>query len=397
MILRVINYLVLGFINLYGLYFFITGMMYFKKKKSEQIKNKKKNHFTILLPARNEENVISNLIDSLKKQDYNNYDIYVVLNNSTDNTLDVVKKLGVNIIECKNKITCKGDALKEAFEVLKNKKTDAYIIFDSDNIVSPKFLTEMNKTINNGYDVVQGFRDIKNTQNWLSNSYGIYFYIENMFYNEARNNIGKTAALSGTGFAVKKEVIEKIGYDVKTLTEDVEFTTFCILNDIKIGYAKKAIFFDEHPSELNVSYKQRKRWSKGAFQCLNLYFKELIIKFSKTKNISCLDMILVHFAPFLQLISLIPIALTPVIYYKNIDNILIFSVLSSILYYLAQVLLALFVVKVNKKNIKNFLSGIILFPLFILSWIPINFIILLKKEIEWEHIEHKSSIKIEEM
>lgn len=397
MILRVINYLVLGFINLYGLYFFITGMMYFKKKKSEQIKNKKKNHFTILLPARNEENVISNLIDSLKKQDYNNYDIYVVLNNSTDNTLDVVKKLGINIIECKNKITCKGDALKEAFEVLKNKKTDAYIIFDSDNIVSSKFLTEMNKTMNNGYDVVQGFRDIKNTQNWLSNSYGIYFYIENMFYNEARNNIGKTAALSGTGFAVKKEVIEKIGYDVKTLTEDVEFTTFCILNDIKIGYAKKAIFFDEHPSELNVSYKQRKRWSKGAFQCLNLYFKELIIKFSKTKNISCLDMILVHFAPFLQLISLIPIVLTPIIYYKNIDNILVFSVLSSILYYLAQVLLALFVVKVNKKNIKNFLSGIILFPLFILSWIPINFIILLKKEIEWEHIEHKSSIKIEEM
>lgn len=397
MILKVVNYLVLGFINLYSLYFFITGLGYFKKKKNEQIKNKKKNHFTILLPARNEENVISNLIDSLKKQDYDNYDIYVVLNNSTDNTLDVVKKLGVNIIECKNKITCKGDALKEALEVLKNQKTDAYAIFDSDNVVSSNFLSEMNKTLNNGYSLAQGFRDIKNTQNWLSNSYGIYFYIENMFYNEARNNIGKTAALSGTGFVVKKEVIEKIGYDVKTLTEDVEFTTFCILNDIKIGYAKKAIFFDEHPSELKISYKQRKRWSKGALQCLNLYFKELFVNFSKTKNISCLDMIFVHFAPFLQLITLIPFILMPIIYYKNIENIIIFSIIGSIVGYLAQVLLAFFVVKVNKKNVKNFLSGIVLFPLFILTWLPINFVILLKKEITWEHIEHKSSIKIEEM
>lgn len=41
MILKVVNYLVLGFINLYSLYFFITGLGYFKKKKKElKIKRK---------------------------------------------------------------------------------------------------------------------------------------------------------------------------------------------------------------------------------------------------------------------------------------------------------------------------------------------------------------------
>lgn len=108
-------------------------------------------------------------------------------------------------------------------------------------------------------------------------------------------------------------------------------------------------------------------------------------------------MMFVHFAPFLQLITLIPFILMPIIYYKNIENIIIFAIIGSIVGYLAQVLLAFFVVKVNKKNVKNFLSGIVLFPLFILTWLPINFVILLKKEIAWEHIEHKSSIKIEEM
>ena len=84
MILKVINYLVLGFINLYSLYFFITGLGYFKKKKNEQIKNKKKNHFTILLPARNEENVISNLIDSLKNFNKKHIKLYDVLNLSKE-------------------------------------------------------------------------------------------------------------------------------------------------------------------------------------------------------------------------------------------------------------------------------------------------------------------------
>lgn len=42
MILKVVNYLVLGFINLYSLYFFITGLGYFKKKKMNKLKTKRK-------------------------------------------------------------------------------------------------------------------------------------------------------------------------------------------------------------------------------------------------------------------------------------------------------------------------------------------------------------------
>ena len=54
-----------------------------------------KNHkFMAILPAHNEENVIGNLIESLKNQDYPKelLDIYVIAHNCTDNTAKIAKE-----------------------------------------------------------------------------------------------------------------------------------------------------------------------------------------------------------------------------------------------------------------------------------------------------------------
>ena len=129
------------------------------------------------------------------------------------------KKYGANIINCKNKINNKGDALKEAFDTLKDEKTDAYIILDADNIVNKQFLYEMNKSLNSGYKAAKSKMDIKgNEKNWVSNSYAIYFYIQNILFNEARNNIGLSSAVNGTGLMIKKQIIDKYGFEVKTIT-----------------------------------------------------------------------------------------------------------------------------------------------------------------------------------
>lgn len=85
----------------YVLYFFITGLFAFKKEKKKN-KSKEKLKFAVLIPARNEENIIDNLILSLQAQKYpkENYDIFVILNNCTDKTEEIVKELGVNVINC---------------------------------------------------------------------------------------------------------------------------------------------------------------------------------------------------------------------------------------------------------------------------------------------------------
>ena len=179
MILKTIYYLLLIATNIYGLYFIIVAIpVIFKKRHKKNIKEHF-HYFEILIPARNEEHVIGNLINSLKKLNYDKslYEITVVLNNSTDNTKEKVSSLGVNIYECKNKIKSKGDALKEVFASFDSREyIDAYIIFDADNVVDKDFLRHMNTSLNNGYQVAQGFRDTKNiSDNWISSSYALYY------------------------------------------------------------------------------------------------------------------------------------------------------------------------------------------------------------------------------
>ncbi len=210
--LEIINIIIMLLLVVYSLYFVITALFLFKKRKKDSIVSDKYSHFTILIPARNEEEVIKDAIQSFKRQKYpkDNYEIVVVINNTTDNTLGVCNAEGVRSILCERKIKNKGDALKEAFDRLKKEKTDAYIIMDADNVVNDEFLGEMNKSLNEGTLVAKSSMDIKAKENTLVySSYAIYFFIHSILYSFPRNNIGASCAINGTGIMIKKEVIDK--------------------------------------------------------------------------------------------------------------------------------------------------------------------------------------------
>ena len=405
MILKVIYYLLLIATNIYGLYFIVVAIpVLFKRKKKNKI-GERKNYFEILVPARNEEYVIENLIKSLKKLDYDKerYEITVVLNNSTDNTKEKVSSLGVNIYECKNKISSKGDALKEVFTVMdKRNDIDAYIIFDADNVVDKNFLKHMNNSLNNGYLVAQGFRDTKNiSDNWLSCSYAIMYYIQNLFLNESRYNLGKSSFINGTGFVIKKELIDKYGYNPKTVTEDIEFVAMCAINGEKIAFNNEAITYDEQVNKFIPSLKQRKRWSIGTMECLRGYFSELIKTGFKNRRFECFDIIIFYlsivihvignFAPIFAILGLF-------INFKKLTTAYFISTFAiSLCSYVIGVVLRALLLKKYNKSVKDNIGGILFFDIFLLSWAPVNFVCLFLKKCNWESIKHDRNIDIEEV
>ena len=247
MLLTILNFLSI-LIVIYGLYYLITSITAFKNFSKPLIgKHEAKNKFKILVACRNEEEVIASLIESINKQNYpkDMYELCVIPNNCTDNTRNIALDLGVRIIDCTTQCKCKGDALRYAFETLSTEEFDAYIVFDADNVVHPNFLARMNDTLMEGFEVAQGYRDSKNPgDNWISGSYSIYYWMQNFFFNKARMNVKASASINGTGFMVKKQVIDKNGFDTITLTEDIEFTAQCAINNIKIAFVEDAITYD---------------------------------------------------------------------------------------------------------------------------------------------------------
>ena len=356
---------------LFSIYFGITCLFAFKrlprKKKSNTF-----HKFGILIPSRNEEEVIGNILDSLNRQDYpkDYYSIYVIPNNCTDKTREVAINKNATVIDVDIPVKSKGEVLNYTFQYLKDTDIDAYVIFDADNIVDKNFLQAMNEELNNGYQVVQGFRDAKNANdNYLTGGYTMFYYIQNVFLNQSRKNLNMSAVINGTGFCVLKKVIDKYGFSVKTLTEDSEFTGLCALRGIKIGYASKAITYDEHPTDFKVSWKQRKRWSSGSLACLKAYGASLFKNFFRNSNFASFDCLLYYLAPVIQVISFILplIVMLSKFIYGLFNGILILDVSSLIffgLFYFASIILNIIVIMMLHKKLRNYYKGIFGFSLF---------------------------------
>jgi len=396
-----IYYILFAFSFMYSMYFAITGLFGFKNyHKSMFGRHKPKHKFGIIIACRNEEQVIGALIDSLQKQRYPEklYEIFVVPNNCTDDTEGAAKRAGATIINCKVPVKVKADALSYTFKFLeKREDLDAYIIFDADNLVHPDFLARMNDALCEGIEVGQCFRDAKNmSDNWLTGSYTLFYFIQNFFFNRARMNFSGSAAINGTGFLIKKEIV-KDGFNTYTLTEDSEFTGQCALRGIQVAFVEDAITYDEHPQSFWASWKQRKRWTSGTLHCLKLYGGKLLKNFFKTGNIACFDMCMMYAAPIVVVLGFV---LSIVLVIFNVIGVELFDFFSYlyasgivffILLYIANVAMNIFVVKYNHKSAKNIFSGIIFFTLFIATWIPINIICLIKRTDSWEQIKHDRS------
>ena len=242
--------------------------------------------YAALISARNEEAVIGQLIASLKAQDYpaELLDIYVVADNCTDDTAGAAQRAGATVFRRFDRIRVgKGYALDHLLKTLekegKGEDYEGYFIFDADNIVDPAFVREMNKTFGEGdWAAVTGYRNSKNFgDNWISAAYSIWFLREARFLNTARQALGLTCHVSGTGFLLSaREVRENGGWPFHLLTEDIEFSARCAVAGKKIGYCDKAVIYDEQPTSFRQSWDQRLRWSEGFFQVCGKYGPDLL-------------------------------------------------------------------------------------------------------------------------
>ena len=386
----------------YLIFYIITGLCVLKSKK-KIIQTDKKHKFAVIVPARNEEKVIGNLLKSLNKQEYPRelYDTYVAINNCTDKTKEISLYNGVKIIECSTPVKSKGDALRIVFNQLSTEDYEAYIIFDADNIVHPQFINKMNDCFEAGYELAQGFRDSKNiSDTWISSCYSIHYLIHNVFLNKARMNLEKSSFINGTGFMISKKVLDRQGYNAQTLTEDIELTAKCAINNEKIAFVEDAITYDEQPTTFGESWKQRKRWSIGTIQCLNLYTKRLIKKIFKKSNFTSIDILIFLLSPIVQFLGLASfilhfgIGLLDGMYMNYVGKLFTIGI-----GYFASVALSIVAIKLEKKKVLPYIKGILTLPIFVLSWIPINVIACVsqRKQHKWEKVEHTKDVSIDKI
>lgn len=285
---------IFSFLLLYRTLYTIMGF-FMRGKKFEKAPMDKK--YACVISARNESQVIGNLIDSIKRQSYPSelVTIFVVADNCTDNTAEICRNLGAIVYERfdKNHVS-KGYALEFLFDQIEKDygilSNDYYLIFDADNLLKKDFIEQMNNAFYTGYDALTSFRNIKNFDtNIISAGYGFHFYRKPIVANRARSILGVSTNVTGTGYGIKSIHLTK-GWHYTSLTEDAEFSADAIANNLKIGYCEEAEIYDEQPTSMKVAFKQRLRWRRGGLLAFVKRGPKLFVNFFKTGHFSSYDM-----------------------------------------------------------------------------------------------------------
>ena len=395
------------FVTIFWLYQLLISVCSLVKLKDKPLKVKKDHRFMAIIPAHNEEAVVGNLIESLKNQSYNKelYDIYVIADNCTDRTAQIAREAGAIVYERFDpEKKTKGFALDWFLQqkIKEDAPYDAFCVFDADNIVDKDFIKNMNKKLCQGEDVVQGYRDIKNpTDSWITAGYALFYWTMHRFYHLARYNVGLSPLLNGTGFMVRFDVIKPDGWKTVTLTEDIEFSLQRIIKGKRLGWATDAIVYDEQPVGFKQSWSQRSRWTVGHMQCIKEYTKKLGLAIKENKSMVNVDGFLYIVGSIPMFIITIVLLLTNFLMYVG-NAITQFDLILNILRYLIPtfllpILTSAFVMWLDKRPIKPMIKGLLCYPIFMGSWLLINFKCLFKRDTKWEKINHVRNIKINDV
>lgn len=380
------------FLKIFTVYFAAVALFALRRRKRYPHAGPQ-TRFAVVVAARNEEAVIGNLVYSVLNQAYpaELRDVYVVPNNCTDFTEAAAAAAGAEIIHCLGKVAGKGEALHQAFAQLLPKGYDAFVVFDADNTLVPDYLARMNDAFAAGAMVCKSRTKASNpAAGGVAGCYGLYNTCFDLIWNRPRAACGLSAKLIGTGFAVHRKVLEDLGgWNTSTIAEDAEFAAQCAGAGYRVSWVPDAVNYDEEPTDFLLSLRQRKRWCSGVMQVAKRN-TALLWRGDAPEPMLRWDMTMFLLAPFAQAVSAI-LMLCGVVSSVITGDITSLSLLGCGigLYVLGGMALAAALALLGGYGLHRMTKSILLFPVFMASWLPLQVISLFRDTKNWTAITHQ--------
>ena len=270
---------VVGFVILcacmvtYGLYS-IAATKYQKRKLKKHppvINENYKPFVSIMIPAHDEESVISHTVENILAIDYPNFEIIVIDDRSSDNTSKVIKDLASKhenvhaLIREKDAFPGKSAVLNDAFKICKG---DAVLVFDADATVEPDFL---NKLIPNlepaDVGAVQARKIIRNKDVNILTKCQNNEYTMDTYLQAGRDAVKGAVELRGNGELIKREALVDIGgWNNYTITDDLDMSTRLHIKGWDVRFCPEAKVYEEGIIYLYPLFRQRRRWLEGTIR-----------------------------------------------------------------------------------------------------------------------------------
>ena len=228
--------------------------------------------FSIVVPVKNEGNMIGRLINALSNLNYpkDKVEIIIVESGSNDNTLELCEEQAKNrgnirVVQQSNS-SGKPSALNFGLNFCKG---DIVAVFDADSVpVGDALLNAAHYFNDSTVAAVQGrTMSINARENMLTQfiSYEEAVWCE--AYLRGKDSLGLFVHLKGSCQFIRRNVLRQLsGFDENTLSEDMELSARLAENGYNIRYGGDVCAWQESVSTLNTLFKQRTRWFRGTME-----------------------------------------------------------------------------------------------------------------------------------
>lgn len=263
-ILWIILQVLIGYHLVMPVLMYIVHLLFIRHKNFPQAP--KETDYGIIVTAYEQTNTLHAVVRSLLQLNYRNYMIYIVADKCDISNLHFTDD---RVVVLRPPETLASNTRSHFYAIHRFVRPhERLTIIDSDNLVHPDYLKELDVFFYNGYRAVQGVRMAKN----LNTTYACLDAARDIYYHyydgKVLFELGSSATLAGSGMAFEtalyRECLEH--NDVSGAGFDKVLQAAIVKKNIRIAFAEKALVYDEKTSESTQLVNQRARW-------INTWFK----------------------------------------------------------------------------------------------------------------------------
>lgn len=227
----------------------------------------------VFIPAHNEDMVITQTLKAMARLNYPKDRLEVIL--ICDNCSDRTKEIGdafakdypfIRVIETEGEYKGRGKSTALNY-ALKHSSSDIIAVYDADNTPEKDAVWYLVMGLINdpkAAAMVGKFRVINASKTWLTHFINIETICFQWMAQAGRWFWFGVATIPGTNFAIRREVMERLGgWDTQAMAEDTELTIRVYDLGYHIRFFPAAITWEQEPEVFRVWWKQRTRWARG--------------------------------------------------------------------------------------------------------------------------------------
>lgn len=238
-----------------------------------KLKKARRRRLALLIPGHNEELIIETTIRSAIAGGLQSTDIYVVDDDSSDRTREIaLGQLPANQVLTVQR-SGKAGAVKQAIEEFGIVGRYTWVhIADADSVFCPDYFRIYKNHLNAKQHVaavgfVQSMRG-----NWIATYRSFSYTYGQHIFRRLQSWAGVISVLPGPVTCFKTDIIKRLNFGNKSLTEDFDLTLQIHRGKLgRIKFIPDAVNFTQDPRTLKDFYIQTLRWQRGFFQGVQKY------------------------------------------------------------------------------------------------------------------------------